>query len=96
MYEDVDWRKRGRSVPPRRCSIFRIRARKTALLATMDSELSARALTLMSALAVISVLDFAQGNEFECVEKPTEQKFDNAWWALLYSEHYGSNSPQVE
>ena len=45
---------------------------------------------------LVDGLDLAQGNEVECLEKPTEQKFDNAWWALLYSEHYGSNSPQVE
>ncbi len=64
-YAAVDCRKRNKSVPLPRFSISRIRARKTASLVTTDSELSARALTLMSALAATSVLDFARENDDE-------------------------------
>src|SRR2546428_13686031 len=56
----------NRSVSLLRCSIFRIRARKIASPATspatMGNALSARALTLMSALAATSELDFARRN----------------------------------
>src|SRR5438552_203349 len=68
MCADADCRKRDRSVPSRRCNISRILARKTASLVTTGSELSARALTLRSVLAAISVLDFARVNNAECTE----------------------------
>ncbi len=69
MCGDVVCRKRAKSVPSRRCSIFRIRVRKTASLATMGNALSARALTLPSVPAATSVLDFVRENKAECLQK---------------------------